>query len=126
MNSQHITGYIPKLFKLGIIAACLFMTISLIRNINKALVVKKELEAEKEKLVQLEQKNEELRTKLNQMQTQEFLEAQIRNKFGYVKEGESVIVLPDDDVLRSLAPKVEIEESDLPDPNWKRWLKLFM
>ncbi len=41
------------------------------------------------------------------------------------KEGEIIIVLPDEEILGTLAPNLEEEEEALPDPNWKKWLKLF-
>ena len=42
------------------------------------------------------------------------------------KEGEIVVILPDEHILRKLAPDREIEEEVLPDPNWKKWMKLFL
>jgi hypothetical protein len=42
-----------------------------------------------------------------------------------VKEGEVIVVLPDEDILRKLAPLLPTEENTLPEPNWKKWEKLF-
>ncbi|MDP3994252.1 MAG: hypothetical protein Q8P91_00270, partial [bacterium] len=56
---------------------------------------------------------------------QEYIEKQLRDKLGLSKEGETIVVLPDADTLRKLVPPIPGEEEILPDPNWKKWLKLF-
>ena len=42
------------------------------------------------------------------------------------KEGEIVVILPDPETVRKFAPSIYTEEEPLPDPNWKKWLKLFL
>jgi hypothetical protein len=54
-----------------------------------------------------------------------FIEKQIRNKLGLVKPGEAIVVLPDAEILKKMAPQIIAEEDVLPDPNWKKWEKLF-
>ena len=66
-----------------------------------------------------------MQEKLDKVQSEEFIEKQLRDILGMVREGEIVIILPEDDIVRSFAPKFEKEEEVLPDPNWKKWLKLF-
>ncbi len=104
----------------------LILSLSLTRNISRvkqtALLVAKE----EEKVRALEKEKEELEKKLQEAQSEEFVEKQLRDKLGLAKEGEIIVVLPEDDVVRKFAPKYEEEEETLPDPNWKKWLKLFI
>ena len=101
------------------------LTLSLIRNISDIKRGQGEIEEGKAKVKELEKKREELKKKLEFVKSEEFVESQLRDKLGLSKEGEIVIVLPDDEILRKLAPKEEEEEEVLPDPNWKKWVKLF-
>lgn len=82
---------------------------------------------ETEKIVRnLEERNTMLREELEIVESEDYAEKQLRDKLGLSKEGEIVVILPDDEVLKKLAPEVETEEESLPDPNWKRWLELFL
>lgn len=47
-----------------------------------------------QKLFQLEQEQERLKKELAYRQSDEFVEAQARNKLGLVKEGETIAILP--------------------------------
>jgi len=126
MNSQRITGYFKKFVGYFILLLLVLMTASIIRNIGKVRAIRNEVAKEKERIEKLKAENEELQRKIEETQSDEFIERQIRDKLGLTKEGEIVVVLPDEEILRSLAPKIENEEDTLPDPNWKKWLKLFL
>jgi len=90
-----------------------------IRNVNDTI-------AEEEAVVaDLWKENEELKKELQILGSEEYKERQLRDKLGLAKEGELIVVLPDDETLRKLAPKSLEEEDSLPDPNWKKWMHLF-
>jgi cell division protein FtsB len=99
---------------------------SLMRNILKISEAKKKIEKERIKVENLKKENEELERKLQETSGIEFMEKQLRDKLGLAKEGEIVIVLPEEKVLEQLVPQIPEEEETLPDPIWKRWLKLFL
>ena len=63
--------------------------------------------------------------RLAEVKGEEYIEKQLRDNLGLAKEGEIVVVLPDEEILRKIAPSVPEEEDILPDPTWKKWLKLF-
>ena len=109
---------------LMLLAASLF-AVSLIRNIIRIRKVDGKIEKAREKVVKLGKKNETLRNKLEITQSDEYLERQIRNELGLAKEGESIVILPDDEVLTKLIVKRPGEEDVLPDPIWKKWARLF-
>lgn len=114
--------------KFGVWVAILLIlvfSISLIRSVTKILEAKRRIKEEAAKVEKLKAENEEIRKKIEAVKTQEYLEKQMRDKLGLAKEGEIVVILPDEETLRKLAPQ-EIEEKEtLPDPTWKKWLKLF-
>jgi cell division protein FtsB len=103
----------------------LLMFISLIRNILRVVESNKRIEKAQDQVEKLKKENEELEEKLAVTKSEGFIEKQLRDKLGLAKEGEIVIVLPDEKILETLAPSLEEEEETLPDPNWKKWLKLF-
>jgi len=115
---RKLSGYL--LLFLAIIAA-----ISLARSIIKIKQVNSKIIEKEEDVKKLSEENEELKRRLAIAKSSEFLEKQLRDKLGMSREGEIVLILPDDEILRKLAPKHVEEEETLPDPNWKKWAHLF-
>jgi cell division protein FtsB len=103
----------------------LLMFASLIRNILRVVESNKRIEKAQDQVEKLKKENEELEEKLAVTKSEGYIEKQLRDKLGLAKEGEIVIVLPDEKILETLAPSLEEEEETLPDPNWKKWLKMF-
>lgn len=103
----------------------LLMFVSLIRNILRVVESNKRIEKAQNQVEKLKKENEELEEKLAVTKSEEYIEKQLRDKLGLAKEGEIVIVLPDEKILETFAPSLEEEEETLPDPNWKKWLKMF-
>ena len=67
----------------------------------------------------IQKKNEELKVKLQEAQSREFIEKIARDKLGLAKEGETVVILPpsEPEVTKSAEEKII--------PNWQKWWKLF-
>ena len=63
---------------------------------------------------------------MEKVQSDIYIEKQMRDKLGLAKEEEVVIIMPDEEILRKLAPTYPEEEQTLPDPNWKKWAQLFL
>jgi len=99
--------------------------LSLFRNILKVNEAKNRIQKEKEKVIKLEQEGRILEEELKKMQGNEFLETQLRDKLGLAKKGESVVILPDPETLKKLVPEIPDEKDYLPDPPYKKWLKIF-
>lgn len=102
------------------------LMLSLFRNYQKVREVEEQIENKEAEVQKIREEGENLVKRLEVAQSPEFIESQLRNKLGMAKEGEIVVILPPDEVLRKIAPKLEEEEEFLPDPNWKRWMKLFL
>ncbi len=103
----------------------LLILISLTRNILRVKGVKEKLGKSREHIEKIKGENRELENRLERAKSEEFIEQQLRDKLDLAKEGEIVLILPDEETLRKFAADIEEEEEILPDPNWKKWLKLF-
>lgn len=114
-----------KLLGYASLILIVMLTASTIKNINRVITIRKEVEKERAKVEKMEADNAKLQAQILEAQGQEFIDAQIRNKLGLTKEGETVVVLPEASLVRSLAPSFGRNEEVLPDPNWLQWKKLF-
>lgn len=112
------TKYLGLLLLLG-------LGTSLVRSYQKAARTKEAILKEKDKVEELKNENAKLEEDLVRVKSAEYIEKQLRDKLGLAKEGEIVLVLPDAETLKKLAPKIEEEEEALPDPPWRKWLELF-
>lgn len=110
---------------LGILALVFFFGISLLRNIAAVSGAKRTIEERRQAVEELKKENERLRVVLEETNSEEFIEKQIRDKLGLAKEGELVIVLPDEEVLVKLAPEIPKDIPSLPLENWEKWYRLF-
>jgi len=116
-----ISPYVKYLF-LGFF---ILTAVSLARNVSRILKAKDRIKEAEERVEKLKVQNEDLKKRLETAGSGEYLEKQLRDNLGLAKEGETIVVLPDEDTLRALAPRAEQEQETLPDPNWRKWLKLF-
>lgn len=113
--------------KLGVLLIAFLLTTSLIRTIITISSADKKIEEVKKRVERLKQENETLKKEVDKTTTSEFLEKAARDKLGLAKPGEAVIVLPDEETLKKMAPKIDREEEiALPLPNWQKWLNLFL
>ena len=115
-----------KLAGYGIWFLIVLLALSTIRSISSAARVKAQIAAEEAKVAKMQKENAELQERVILTQGQDYIEREIRNKLGLVKNGEVVVVLPDPEVLKQLAPTKAMDQDILPDPNWKRWVYLFI
>ena len=121
-----IVEKINKYLSLVFIVFIVLLSLSFVGNVRKIKRANNLLEEKKEKLDKLREENNQLQQRLEKVDSEAYIEEQLRDKLGFVKKGETVVILPGDEVLRGLAPKRSFEEEVLPDSNWKRWLKLFV
>jgi len=93
--------------------------------LTKIQGVKKRIENAKIRAEALKAENQRLVEELRKVQSESFLEKEMRDKLGLAKEWEVVVVLPEPEVLRKLSPQIPEEEEVLPLPPWQQWLNLF-
>lgn len=124
--TEKIKKKLNKLTGYAIWLLILILAVSVVRGIGNAGRIKAEIDAEEARVAKMREDNRRLEAQILQTQGEVFIEKEIRDKLGLVKGGEAVVVLPDEDTLRKLAPVVLSESVALPDPNWRKWLKLFI
>jgi cell division protein FtsB len=81
------------------------------------------LEQATNELNQLQLKNSELKRKLDEVKTDYFVEKEARDKLNLSREGETIIVIPDERINQILGKDKMNDAIRL--PNWQGWLKLF-
>ena len=64
--------------------------------------------------------NGELKAKLDEVNSPEFVEREAREKLGYGREGEVILLLPEQERESSYAKATEDK------PNWRKWWDLYI
>lgn len=113
-----------RLFRFIFVIIGLVVIVNLIVS-SIILWKKKDIVTErKEILKEFEKENAELQKKLEDVQSESFIEREAREKLGMAKEGE-VVVLMENSVSKEEG-SLNKEEKDISVmPNWKKWLELF-
>jgi len=121
---KHKVGSLSTLFLLFIF---IVMGFSLFRNIIKIKNAKQQIKSAKNQLTELNDNQDKLKEDLDLIQSQQYLDKEAHDKLNLVHEGEVVLVLPEDDVLRRLSPRTQKQEEEMrPLTNWEAWLELFI
>lgn len=101
----------------------LYLIVSLSRNIFSLIKKGEEIKRESLKVEKLRAENEELKGQLEYASSPEFIEKEAREKLGLAKEGEQVVVLPEN--VEEIVLDKEKDKGKEELPNWKRWYRLF-
>ncbi len=109
---------------LPVLALGLLITvaISFVKSVQKLWLVDARVAQLKADVKRLEQEKKELSVRNNEAESPEFVEKEAREKLGLGKEGETVVVLPED------THRSQIQDQNVAgdnDANWRRWLKVF-
>ena len=75
----------------------------------------------KKRIEELRAKNEDLKKRLEYIESDEFVEKEAREKLNMAKEEETVVILPEKLEIRDF--ESGSREENL--PNWQQWLRLF-
>ncbi|MFA5932575.1 MAG: septum formation initiator family protein [Microgenomates group bacterium] len=112
--------------KLAYIAGFIFVIVicySLISQVIDSLQAGGRLETETEKLLSLQKQNAELKTKLQQVNSNEFIESQARDRLNFSRGKETVVIISQDEINKVLGTMLEKKEEII--PNYQGWLNLF-
>ncbi|MCL5784073.1 MAG: septum formation initiator family protein [Patescibacteria group bacterium] len=112
-----------KVIFLGIAVLLLGLFYNLGKQVYDSLAVGGRIDQEKENLVKLQQQNVELKKRLSQVGTVQFIEEQARDKLNQARPGETVMVIPQEELSKVLGAQQKKIEQII--PNWQQWLKLF-
>mgnify|MGYP001594732831 CR=1 FL=1 len=108
-----------KLLNLFIIIIGLLLIVNLTRSIVELLGSWNKIDEVKKEMEFSQKKNDELKIKLEKVQSREFIEKIARDKLGLAKEGETVVILP------SIEPEATKSGVETNLPNWQKWWQLF-
>ncbi|MCL4366672.1 septum formation initiator family protein [Patescibacteria group bacterium] len=109
---------------------CLFLLIfgaifyNLGRQVFDSLQAGQRLDQSVDELTRLQDKNEELKEQLSQLDSPQFIEQQARDKLNLARSGETVVIIPPsevDQVLKQNQPT----PTPTPVPYYQGWFKLF-
>lgn len=95
----------------------LLLVVSLTRSVASLLEKRNIVRVQEEQLQRLEAENKQLQDALTQAETPEFVERVAREKLGLVKDGETIVILPQQ--------QVSVTQTSEKIPNWKQWWGLF-
>lgn len=95
---------------------------NLISQIIQATKSGERLSEAADAVYRLEIKNKELKNKLENIQSPQFIEEEVRNKLGFGKAGETMVIIPDEKIKQILGAS---ESAAIRLPNWLGWLRLF-
>jgi len=114
--------WIGKLIVVGIsLYLIVVMTVDLVKLMKSGNRVK---QAE-EKVGTLEQEQEELERQLAVVESDAYVEQQIRDQLMLARPGETVVVIPFDLKQSELGEKV-VQEGEENLANWQKWMRLFL
>ncbi len=118
-----------NLFKKGIRLFFVIVVVLLVTSIVQSyLRIKKgvaSIEEAKTEVNQLQNEQKDLEKKLSDAESSEFIEKQLRDQLKLSKEGEIVVILPDETEVKKFAPPRREETEYISKPNWKKWKELF-
>lgn len=110
-----------KYFIWCLIIVFAFALVSLLREGYRYFQVSEEIGGLENKINDLKKENDELLKIKETFNSQDFLEEEARRKLNMVKEGESVIIVAEDNEPMADEPEIQTEKIS----NFKLWLKYF-
>ncbi len=111
--------------KIGLIIVSLVLLIivfNLIQRILDAFKSSDRLTREAEKVYQLEAANKQLKQRLSEVQSADFIETEARDKLNLSKTGETLVIIPEQKIKELLASS-SAQIARL--PNWLGWWRVF-
>lgn len=114
---------LKKLIYGVLILIALIIAYNLLRQIIQAVKSSDRLSEATEAVYKLQAKNKELKKKLVESQSEDFIESQARDKLGLSKKGETVVIIPEQTIKMVLGTSSSAQITKLPNP--LGWFKLF-
>jgi len=107
-----------KLISLVVIGLLLIINFNLLKSSYESANKLEQLSKEEEKVKELEQTNKSLKEELEKRNSPFFVEQEARNRLGYSKPGESIVVV-EDSVINETRKQESANQSNL-----QKWLEL--
>jgi cell division protein FtsB len=98
------------------------LCVKLVGNISRLINMGGRVTQEEKKLADAQNLNKQLKDKLLEVQTPQYMEREAREKLGYGKPGEVVLVIPGQDQTSNH----KLQTTTNNEPNWVKWRKLYL
>ncbi|MDO8573570.1 MAG: septum formation initiator family protein [Candidatus Daviesbacteria bacterium] len=95
---------------------------SLITRTTEAVKSGERLSKSADLVYKLEAQNKQLKKKLTEIKSPDYIEEAIRNKLGFARKGETIVVIPEEKLKLVLGAS---QSAQIRLPNWLGWLKVF-
>jgi cell division protein FtsB len=106
-----------------VIVAGIYFLIRICGNLLHLRQAQQLVTREREKVEQLNQENQQLTQRYQEVQTDEFIEQQAREQLNMTKPGETLVLIPQELLQYNPQPQPYRSEQNL--PNWQQWWQLF-
>ena len=110
---------------LGLIVVLLIVIFSLVRSLLGYLKVDDRFLVAENEVEKLSEENTNLGVTLYEEDKEFVMEKELRDSLGFSRQGEVVVVLPDDLVNKTIEDRKQEEINEEQLPNWKKWWSLF-
>lgn len=103
----------------------IFLIVNLIRSFWDARISLRRLEKLRAEVAQSQSQKTDLEKEVEQKRSPEFLEREARDKLGLIRQGERVVIIPENFGLDRSGQAVEGSTPPKDKtPNWKKWRRL--
>lgn len=114
---------IKKVIIVVVILVSLVVAYNLISQIINASKSGERLSEAAEVVYNLEAENKQLKKKLEEIQSPQFIEEEARNKLNLGKSGETIVIIPDEKIKQVLGSSNSAQIIRL--PNYLGWFRVF-
>lgn len=102
----------------------IYLIVVLARELWQAPQAIKRVDRAEEEVERLEEEQAGLRSRLEEVQSEDFIEKEIRDKLGMVKPGEVAVMIPEELRQRTEEEEVAVEDEKVL-PIWRQWVEVF-
>lgn len=102
----------------------IFLIINLSRGVIEAWQSGNRVAIEQKKVDSLKAENQRLKSKIDYLKSDAYVEKEARDKLNLAKPGETVVILPKEQLEKQIAEKQK--EKKGPPPPWKQWTFLIL
>lgn len=114
-----------KTLRLLILVLGIYLIVSLVQQSVSLWRAEERIKMAQRKAEEARQENEKLVEELKYVQSEEFVEKEARDKLGLGKEGETIVVLPQDLIEKKVDKVKKEQEEQEKIPNWQQWKEVF-
>ena len=110
-----------KLVAIAILVFGVYLIISFSRSVLDLWQKQDQMEKARNRVKDLAAENNRLKSQLEYVQTEDFVEKMAREKLNLVKSGETIVLIPQSVLKLATASAAPTP----PPPNWQQWIRLF-